>query len=176
VDAVAPTVVDGALARWVGGTPAKIGNLALPGDPSVAAAYPVHAVAEWSEWLAAVFTTAEGRELMPVVAEATARVEEEPVARPRCQLAHRDVSRVNILVGTDGPVVVGFDHARPADASAFTGMLAGTPGWLANSTWLTSGQRPCPPDRRREAEQDIRTAAAQLTTIAASAGRWVELL
>lgn len=112
VDVLGPTVVDDVVAAWAGRTLAMIRRLELPGDPSAEAAYPVHPLADWVDWLAA---DPLGEGLEPVVARATRRVEAALAAGPRFQLAHRDVSRENVLVTASGPVLIDFDHAGPEE-------------------------------------------------------------
>ncbi|WP_285486834.1 aminoglycoside phosphotransferase family protein [Amycolatopsis taiwanensis] len=118
VDVAGPTVVDPELATWAGATLAAINRLELPGDPAAEAAYPVHPVPDWSDWLATataagVLTDRQARALLRVVTKASRRVHAELAAGPRFHLAHRDVSRTNILLTSHGPVLVDFDHAGP---------------------------------------------------------------
>lgn len=116
VDVTGPTVVTPELAAWAGATLATIGHLDLPGDPTAEAAYPVHPVADWAAWLdtpAATEPRGPAGDLLSVVTDATDRVHAELATGPRFRLAHRDVSRDNILCTADGPVLVDFDHAGP---------------------------------------------------------------
>jgi len=118
VEVTGPTVVTTELATWAGTTLAVIGRLDLPGDPTAEAAYPVHPVADWPEWLATAIATGlctaeQAGNLLSLVTEATNRVHAELAMGPGFRLAHRDMSRDNILCTADGPVLVDFDHAGP---------------------------------------------------------------
>jgi Ser/Thr protein kinase RdoA (MazF antagonist) len=105
------------VARWLGETVAAIARLGLPADLT-AAAYPVHSLEEWTEWLAHCRTAGllsgiEHAALTDAVAAGTELVGSAMARAPRFLLAHRDISRPNILVTGAGPMLLDFDHAGP---------------------------------------------------------------
>jgi Ser/Thr protein kinase RdoA (MazF antagonist) len=119
VDGRPPTPADTAsLAGWLGRTLAIIERLGLPGDPTVDAAYPVHDVAQWSDWLdQGAHAGVLDRPLIPglrsAVRDGTGLIQSALAEHPSFQLAHRDVSQRNILLAVHGPVLVDFDYAGP---------------------------------------------------------------
>jgi Ser/Thr protein kinase RdoA (MazF antagonist) len=119
VDGVPPAPADaGVLADWLGGALATIDGLRLPGDPTVEAAYPIHDVLEWRDWFdeavgAEVLDRGQLPRLSTAVREATAVIRSALATGPVFQLAHRDVSRRNILMTRDGPLLLDFDYAGP---------------------------------------------------------------
>ncbi|MGE5827601.1 MAG: phosphotransferase [Micromonosporaceae bacterium] len=105
------------VAQWLGATVARIARLDRPAEITPAS-YPVHPLAEWADWLAQARTAGllTGREqarLAAAVASATELIGAAMAGTPRFQLAHRDISRPNILVTVTGPVLLDFDHAGP---------------------------------------------------------------
>jgi hypothetical protein len=106
------------LATWLGRTLAAIEGLGLPGDPAAEAAYPVYPVPDWQEWLdqavaAGTLGPAQAAGALTAVSDGTALVTEALAAAPDFRLAHRDVSRSNIMITAAGPVLVDFDYAGP---------------------------------------------------------------
>ncbi|MFJ6014754.1 WD40 repeat domain-containing serine/threonine protein kinase [Streptomyces sp. NPDC092952] len=63
----------------------------------------------------------------------TAQVAEALQSIHAAGVIHRDLKPSNILIGADGPKVIDFGIARAADVTSVTstGMLAGTPGYMA---------------------------------------------
>ncbi|WP_234377179.1 serine/threonine-protein kinase, partial [Streptomyces sp. TP-A0356] len=59
-------------------------------------------------------------------------------------VAHRDLKPSNVLLGPDGPKVIDFGIAQIADATALTrtGMVVGTPGYLAPEQVLGQAGQP----------------------------------
>jgi Phosphotransferase enzyme family len=118
VDGTAASPADMSLAAWLGRTLATVERLALPGDHTGEAAYPVHSVSEWHDWLdeagaAGVLSRQRTRGVLVAVTQATSLVDAALAAGPVFQLAHRDVSRRNILITGRGPVLLDFDYAGP---------------------------------------------------------------
>ena len=108
----------GSLAAWLGRTVAAIERLRLPGDPSAEAAYPVHPVPDWREWLGqavsgGILRQTQASGALSAVTDGTVLVKEALADGPVFRLAHRDVSRSNIVVTADGPVLIDFDYAGP---------------------------------------------------------------
>jgi hypothetical protein len=106
------------LAAWLGRTIAAIERLHLPGDPSAEAAYPVHPVPDWQEWLgqavsAGILRRPRALAVLDAITDGTALVREALAGNPVFRLAHRDVSRSNIVVTAGGPVLIDFDYAGP---------------------------------------------------------------
>lgn len=109
---------DESLAAWLGRTVAAIERLHLPGDPSAEAAYPVHPVPDWQEWLgqavsAGILRRPRALAVLDAITDGTALVREALAGDPVFGLAHRDVSRSNIVVTAGGPVLIDFDYAGP---------------------------------------------------------------
>ncbi|HCT81851.1 MAG TPA: hypothetical protein DGG94_22775 [Micromonosporaceae bacterium] len=99
--------IDLKLARWVGSTLAQIEQLRLPA--AVDESYPVHPLEEWAKWLG----EARLMSLLPAVSDATRIIQSGLATEPVFQLAHRDVSTVNIIASPRGLVLIDFDHAGP---------------------------------------------------------------
>lgn len=105
------------VARWLGETVAGIARLGLAADLTPAA-YPVHPLDEWAQWLAQARTAGlvngtEHAALADAVAAGTELVGSAIAGAPRFLLAHRDISQRNILVTDAGPILLDFDHAGP---------------------------------------------------------------
>jgi serine/threonine protein kinase len=68
-----------------------------------------------------------------VVLTLTAGLAEALLAIHAAGLVHRDLKPSNVLLAEDGPRVIDFGISRAADASALTqtGMIMGSPGYLA---------------------------------------------
>jgi Ser/Thr protein kinase RdoA (MazF antagonist) len=119
VDGRPPTPVDTpSLAGWLGRTLAIIERLGLPGDPTADAAYPVHELAQWSDWLdqaahAGVLDRPSIPGLRSAVRDGTALIQSALADHPGFQLAHRDVNQRNILMAVHGPLLLDFDYAGP---------------------------------------------------------------
>jgi Ser/Thr protein kinase RdoA (MazF antagonist) len=110
-----PASVD--VARWLGKTVAAIAQLGLTADPTPAA-YPLHPLDEWAQWLgearaAEMLSAGEDTALAAAVAAGTELVGAAVAGGPPFSLAHRDISRPNILVTEAGPMLLDFDHAGP---------------------------------------------------------------
>ncbi len=106
------------LAAWLGRTIAAIECLRLPSDPSAEAAYPVHPMPDWQEWLGQAVSAGTLRRtgtlaVLDAITDGTALVREALAGNPEFRLAHRDVSRSNIVVAAGGPVLIDFDYAGP---------------------------------------------------------------
>ena len=73
---------------------------------------------DWRDWLdqaaaAGILGRAQALEVLSLVTDGTALVREALAGDPVFRLAHRDVSRANIVVTTGGPVLIDFDYAGP---------------------------------------------------------------
>lgn len=109
---------DERLAAWLGRTVAAIARLGLPGDVNEPGVYDVTARADWERWLdeaaaADVLDRAGRQALSGAVLAATDVMNEARAQSPAFLLAHRDISVANVLVTTNGPVLLDFDHAGP---------------------------------------------------------------
>jgi hypothetical protein len=164
LEGVPPSPAHGALlAGWLGRTLAIIDGLRLPGDPTTEAAYPIHDTAEWRCWLdEAASASVLDRTRLPVlraaIADATAVIRSAMATGPAFQLAHRDMSRRNILLTADGPALIDFDYAGPEVswwefvhhafdlASPELGRHAPAPGLVrsALAAYVTAGATPGP--------------------------------
>jgi Phosphotransferase enzyme family len=118
IDGTAASAADLSLAAWLGRTLARLERLALPGDHTGEAAYPVHSAPDWHHWLDEATTAGVlGRQRTPdvlaAVTAATSLVEAALAAGQVFQLAHRDVNRRNILITGRGPSLLDFDYAGP---------------------------------------------------------------
>jgi hypothetical protein len=89
---------DRSVAAWLGHSIATMASLRLPAAPVQASE--VDCVGLEKELAAAV------REMEGILREARPH-------RPTVVLSHRDISRRNVLVTGDGPVLLDFDHAGP---------------------------------------------------------------
>jgi Ser/Thr protein kinase RdoA (MazF antagonist) len=78
----------------------------------------VHPVPDWQEWLgqavsAGILRRPRALAVLDAITDGTALVREALAGDPVFRLAHRDVSRSNIVVTAGGPVLIDFDRAGP---------------------------------------------------------------